>query len=52
MLFSYDDAEQLLKKMGGNEVPEEWKGGIKGITYSLGGIMNPPEMKVKLAPCK
>ena len=49
MLFSYDDAEQLLKKMGGNEVPEEWKGGIKGITYSLGSVMKPPDIRVKLS---
>ena len=48
-LNSYDDAKILLEKMGGPEVPEEWKGGIKGITYSLGGVMNPPDMKVKLS---
>ena len=35
--------------MGGNEVPAEWKGGIKNIAYSLGGTMNPPETKVKLS---
>ena len=35
--------------MGGNEVPEEWKGGIKNITYALGGTMNPPETKVRLS---
>ena len=35
--------------MGGNEVPKEWIGGIKNITYSLGGIMSPPEIKVKIA---
>ena len=35
--------------MGGNEVPKEWIGGIENITYSLGGVMNPPEIKVKIA---
>ena len=45
----YDDAKVLLEKMGGKEVPEEWKGGIANITYSLGGIMNPPGVKVRLS---
>ena len=35
--------------MGGNEVPEEWKGKIKNVTYKLGGTMNPPETKVKIS---
>ena len=45
----YDDAKVLLEKMGGKEVPEEWKGGIANITYSLGGIMKPPGVKVRLS---
>ena len=35
--------------MGGDLVPEEWKGGIKNISYALGGVMNPPEFKVRLS---
>ena len=49
LIFSYDDAKELLEKMGGNEVPDEWKGGITGVKYSLGGVMNPPELKVRLS---
>ena len=45
----YNDAKILLEKMGGAEVPDEWKGGIKNISYSLGGVMNPPEFKVRIS---
>ena len=34
--IGYGDAVQLLAVLGGREVPEEWKGGIEGITYKLG----------------
>ena len=45
----YNDAKILLEKMGGAQVPDEWKGGIKNISYSLGGVMNPPEFKVRIS---
>ena len=47
--FRYDDAKVLLEKMGGDEVPPEWRGNITGITYRLGGIMEPAAYKVRLS---
>ncbi len=47
--IGYDDAAELLKRMGGDEVPEEWKGKIKGVTYRLGGSMEPRNFKVRLS---
>ena len=35
--IGYDDAKVILDKLGGPAVPEEWKGGIEGIEYRLGG---------------
>ena len=32
----YGDAERLLAVMGGEEVPQEWRGAIPGLTYRLG----------------
>jgi N-acetylated-alpha-linked acidic dipeptidase len=37
--IGYDDAKELLKQMGGNPVPEEWRGNITGVDYRLGGVM-------------
>ena len=34
--IGYGDAEQLLSIMGGQDVPEEWRGGIPGLDYKLG----------------
>ena len=34
--IGYGDAEQLLAIMGGDQVPEEWQGGIPGLQYRLG----------------
>lgn len=33
--IGYDDAIKYLEKMGGDEVPEAWAGGLP-ITYKLG----------------
>ncbi|XP_039248449.1 putative N-acetylated-alpha-linked acidic dipeptidase [Styela clava] len=33
--IGYDDAVQYLARMGGNKVPDDWKGGLN-ITYNLG----------------
>ena len=49
LFFRYDDAKVLLEKMGGDEVPPEWRGNITGITYRLGGIMEPAAYKVRLS---
>ena len=34
--IGYGDAEQLLAIMGGDQVPEEWRGGRQGLKYRLG----------------
>ena len=34
--IGYGDAKKLLKVMGGNEVPDDWKGKIPGVSYKLG----------------
>lgn len=34
--IGYGDAEKLLRVMGGAEVPQDWRGGIPGLTYRLG----------------
>lgn len=34
--IGYGDARRLLEVMGGPEVPEEWRGGLQGLTYRLG----------------
>ena len=34
--IGYGDAEQLLAIMGGDQVPEEWRGGLPGLEYRLG----------------
>ena len=34
--IGYGDAEQLLGIMGGDLVPEEWRGGLSGLEYRLG----------------
>lgn len=47
--IGYDDARILLEKMGGDPVPSDWQGKIQGLTYRLGGQMNPPEFKVRLS---
>ena len=47
--IGYDDAKVLLEKMGGDEVPAEWRGNITGITYRLGGIMEPSAYKVRIS---
>jgi N-acetylated-alpha-linked acidic dipeptidase len=46
--IGYDDAEELLKIMGGEAVPEEWQGKIKGLTYKLGGVMQ-DNSKIRLS---
>ncbi len=38
--IGYDDATHLLMKMGGNEVPPDWKGKVPGVTYRLGEDMS------------
>ena len=35
--------------MGGAPVPDDWRGKIPGVTYKLGGSMDPPDLKVKLS---
>ncbi len=35
--IGYKDAKALLERLAGKEAPEEWKGGIEGIMYKLGG---------------
>ena len=47
--IGYDDAKVLLDKMGGDEVSPEWRGNITGITYRLGGVMEPSAFKVRLS---
>jgi len=37
--MGYDDAKKILAKLGGDEVPEAWRGGIEGVKYRLGGSM-------------
>ena len=34
--IGYGDARKLLEVMGGEEVPEDWQGGLPGLTYRLG----------------
>ena len=34
--IGYGDAQRLLEVMGGEEVPEDWRGKIPGLTYKLG----------------
>ena len=34
--IGYGDAEKLLAIMGGDQVPEEWRGGLPGLEYRLG----------------
>ena len=34
--IGYGDAEQLLAIMGGDQVPDEWRGGLQGLEYRLG----------------
>ena len=34
--IGYGDAQRLLAVMGGEEVPEEWRGRLPNITYTLG----------------
>ena len=36
-VIGYRGAKQLLKYLAGRKVPEEWKGGIQGIDYVIGG---------------
>ena len=33
--IGYDDARELLKKMGGLDSPESWKGGMDDIEYKV-----------------
>jgi len=35
--IGYSDAFEILKLLGGQEVPEEWKGQIPDLTYKIGG---------------
>ncbi len=48
--IGYDDASEILSKLGGQEVPTAWKGGIENVTYSLGNAENPdyPGWKLQL----
>lgn len=48
MLCRYDDARILLEKMGGDQVPKDWQGGLENLTYRLGGQMS-SGIKVKLS---
>ena len=38
-----------MANMGGDPVPDEWKGGLKNLTYVLGGQMRLAGLKVKLS---
>jgi len=38
--IGYGDAKELLKRMGGDKVPEKWAGKIGGVTYRLGPGFN------------
>ena len=38
--IGYGDAEKLLGIMGGDQVPEEWRGGLPGLEYRLGPGFN------------
>ena len=38
--IGYGDARRLLEVMGGPEVPEDWRGGLPGLTYRFGPGMN------------
>ena len=33
--IGYDDAQELLAKMGGLDSPKSWKGKIEGIDYKV-----------------
>ncbi len=35
--IGYDDATQILEKLGGSDAPEDFIGGLSEITYKLGG---------------
>ena len=37
--FGYTDAEVILRAMSGFEAPEDWQGGIKNLTYLIGGSL-------------
>ncbi|XP_067942512.1 glutamate carboxypeptidase 2-like [Watersipora subatra] len=43
---SYDDARQLMQQLGGETVPEDWRGSITGLVYKLGGSFLNSDMKV------
>ena len=34
--IGYGDAKELLAVMGGQDVPEDWRGGVPGVSYKLG----------------
>ena len=48
--IGFGDARRLLEVMGGEEVPEEWRGGLEGLTYRLGPGMDSTHLgwKVRL----
>ena len=49
--IGYGDARRLLEVMGGEEVPEAWRGGLPGLTYRFGPGTNAtshPGWKVRL----
>ncbi|XP_063958834.1 putative N-acetylated-alpha-linked acidic dipeptidase isoform X1 [Lytechinus pictus] len=46
--ISYGDAQHLLNELAGDEVPDDWKGGLN-ITYRFGPGFTNPNRKVKMS---
>ncbi|KAF6019348.1 hypothetical protein EB796_022315 [Bugula neritina] len=46
--ISYGDAANFLQRLGGEEVPEPWRGSIPGVTYRFGGEFPESDLKVKV----
>jgi N-acetylated-alpha-linked acidic dipeptidase len=42
------DATEFMKEMKGNQVPEDWKGALKGITYNFGSSGNAVTFELKV----
>ena len=35
--IGYRGAKKLMEKLSGTKVPEDWKGGLIGVDYTIGG---------------
>ncbi|XP_023326545.1 N-acetylated-alpha-linked acidic dipeptidase-like protein [Eurytemora carolleeae] len=46
--IGYNDAEQILARLGGDVAPADWQGQIPGLTYRIGGDFNAENLGSKL----